>query len=78
MKYNFISRTIALRLLVAIIPITLLGILIIGSSAYFITKQYVLQTIKRDINTLGFEAAQNRPAEVNARFSVLRFDVSRV
>lgn len=60
-------RSIALRLLVSIIPITLLGILLVGGAAYYITKQHIVETVKKDIHTLGFEASQNISSFLNQR-----------
>jgi PAS domain S-box-containing protein len=60
-------RSIAIRLLMQIIPIALLGIASIGASAYFLIKNHFIRTVKHDVQTLGYEAAQNISTFLNQR-----------
>jgi len=41
------------------VPIALVAVLIMGGSAYYVTKQHIIRTVRQDIKTLGFEAAQS-------------------
>src|ERR1044071_1274083 len=54
--------SIALKLLASIIPISLVGIFLTGLAAYHVTKPLILENVKKEVQKLGFEAAQSLSA----------------
>ncbi len=51
--------SIAVRLSISTIAISLMGIFLIGMSAYHLVKQYVVENVKKEVHTLGWQATQN-------------------